>query len=77
MTEIQYVFQFTPNIAWVYYIEMLHKITNRNIITLVRYLKSCNTPVIGYISMHNYQLPLYKWIHFLNHSLLPFSPLFD
>ena len=32
-----------PNIARVCYIEILHKITNRNTITLVRYLAQTKT----------------------------------
>ena len=47
------------------YIEILHKITNRNTINtslLPCSNKNCNTPVIGYISTHNHQLTLYKYM---------------
>ena len=52
LSNMYYTLVKMPDITHVYYIEMLHKITNKNAITLVYYLAqpkivNCNTPVIG------------------------------
>ena len=54
-----------PIIACGYYIEILHKITNRNAITFVRYLAQTKTvihmPVIGTQMAYRVKITAFRW----------------